>query len=160
MAYDIVQHDLRPQPVISVREHLDQEQLPAFFGRALGDLYAHLGRHGVPPRGAPFVIYHAFGPNGIDAEVCLPVPTAVPASDRVDYRVLPSATVVETLHVGPYDELGHAYEALVDWIGDHGFEAAGPFRERYLTEPGPGIAPANYRTIVQIPIEQAPVLVS
>jgi effector-binding domain-containing protein len=160
MAYDIIQHDLRPQPVISIRERLDQEHLPAFFGRALGNLYAHLGRHGVPPRGEPFVIYHAFGPEGIDAEVCIPVPTALPVTEPIAYRELPAATVVETLHVGPYEELSLAYGALVGWIEDHGFQVAGPFRERYLNEPGPGVAPATYRTIVQIPIEPVAVLVS
>jgi effector-binding domain-containing protein len=153
MTYDIIQHDLRPQSVISVRQRLDQERLPAFVGRALGDLYAHLGRHGVPPRGEPFVIYHAFGPDGVDAEVCVPVPTTVTINERIHYRVLPAATVVETLHVGPYEELGRAYGALAGWIGDHGVEVAGAFRERYLNEPGPGVAPATYRTIVQIPIE-------
>ena len=157
MAYDIDQHELRPQPIISVRERLDQARLPAFFGRAFGELYGHLGRHGVPPRGEPFTMYHAFGPDGIDAEVCLPVPTVVPATDRITYRELPAVTVVETLHVGPYDELGQAYQALDEWIDDHGFEAAGPVRERYLNEPGPGVPPATYRTIVQIPI--APVVV-
>jgi effector-binding domain-containing protein len=157
MSYDINQHDLRAQPVISLRERLDQEQLPAFFGRAFGELYAHLGRHGVPPRGEPFVVYHAFGPDGIDAEVCVPVPTVVAVADPIAYRELPAVTVVDTLHVGPYDELGQAYQALAEWMEDHGFEAAGPVRERYLNEPGPGVSPAAYRTIVQIPI--APVTV-
>ena len=157
MSYDINQHELRAQPVISIREQLAQEQLPAFFGRAFGELYAHLGRHGTPPRGEPFVVYHAFGPGGIDAEVCLPVPTVVPATDRITYKELPAMTVVETLHVGPYDELGQAYLVLDQWIDDHGFLAAGPVRERYLNEPGPGVSPATYRTIVQIPI--APVAV-
>ena len=157
MVYDINQHDLRAQPVISLRDRLDQGQLQAFFGRAFGDLYAHLGRHGVPPRGEPFVIYHAFGPDGIDAEACVPVPTAVPVTEPVTYQELPAVTVVDTLHVGPYEELGHAYEALSAWIDDHGFEAAGPVRERYLNEPGPSVSPATYRTIVQIPIAPVPV---
>lgn len=160
MVYDINQHDLRAQPVIALRDRLDQGQLQAFFGRAFGELYAHLGRHGVPPRGEPFVIYHAFGPNGIDAEVCLPVPTVVPVTDPITYQELPAMTVVETLHVGPYDELGQAYLVLDEWIDDHGFAAAGPVRERYLNEPGPDVPPATYRTIVQIPIARVAVPVA
>ena len=152
MGYDIIQQDLGPQPVISVRERLGQGQLQTFFGRAFGDLYAHLGRHGVPPLGEPFVIYHSFGPDGVDAEGCLPVPRGVPVTERVGYHELPAISVVETLHIGPYDELGQAYQALSDWIRDHGLEAAGPVRERYLNEPGPDVPPAAYRTIVQVPI--------
>ena len=158
MGYDVIQQDLPRQPVISVRERLGQGQLQAFFSRAFADLYAHLGRHGVPPRGEPLVIYHAFGPDGIDAEVCLPVSTVVPVTERVGYRELPAVTVVETLHVGPYEGLGQAYQTLSDWIHDHGFETAGAVRERYLNEPGPGVSPAAYRTIVQVPI--APVAVA
>lgn len=152
MSYDINQHDLRPQPVISIRERIEQENLPTFFGRAFSELYAHLGRHGVPPRGEPFVIYHAFGPDGMDTEVCVPVPTVMPVTDRIGYRELPAVAVVDTLHVGPYEGLGQAYQALADWMEDHGFEAAGPVRERYLNEPGPDVPPATYRTVVQIPV--------
>ena len=159
MTYDIAQHELRPQPIISVRKQVEQEQLPSFVGSAFQELYAHLGRHGVPPRGEPFVVYHAFGPDSIDAEACLPVPTVVRGTEDIAYCELPAVTVVQTLHVGPYSELGQAYQALTEWLNDHGFEAAGPVRERYLNEPGPEVPPSAYRTIVQFPITPAAVRV-
>ena len=112
------------------------------FDRVRGRLF---DREDGTPRGEPFVIYHAFGPDSIDAEACLPVPTAVRTRENIEYRELPAVTVVETLHVGPYDELGQAYQALTEWIEDHGFEAAGPVRERYLNEPGPDVPPSAYR---------------
>jgi len=157
MAYDITSREIPDQPIVSIRERIDQAELPIFFGRVFGELYGQLGRLGIAPDGEPFVIYHAFGPGGVDAEVCVPIATVAVPSDRIDSRVVPGATVVETLHVGPYDELGEAYSALMGWIGQHHFETAGPVRERYLNEPGPDVPPAAYRTIVQMPVVQAAV---
>ena len=30
------------------------------------------------------------------------------------------------VHVGPYETLGESYQALADWIGQHGYRVAGP----------------------------------
>jgi len=152
MTYDITIDELSPQPVISIRESLAQPQLSSFFGRTFTELYAHLGRHGIPPRGEPFVVYHAFGPETIDVEACLPVPTEVAATNGIGYRVLPAVTVAETIHVGPYDQLGRAYQALDEWASDHAFETAGPARERYLDQPQRSVSQDALRTIVQLPI--------
>ena len=56
-----------------------------------GELYGYLGRSGVTPSGEPFVIYHSFGPDGVDAEVCVPVTVEVASTDRIASRVLPAA---------------------------------------------------------------------
>jgi effector-binding domain-containing protein len=98
------------------------------------------------------VIYHAFGPETIDAEVCVPVDALVAGTDVLMSRVLPAATVVRTLHVGPYEQLGTAYEALTDWIATHWTDASGPVRERYLNGPGDGATPSEYRTEVEMPV--------
>jgi effector-binding domain-containing protein len=84
---------------------------------------------------------------------------SVSAAGRIQDRVLPAMTVATTLHIGPYEEFGHAYAALTDWIDLHHAETAGPVRERYLNGPGDGVAPAEYRTEVEMPIVAPPVLV-
>ncbi len=158
MTYDISRREVPDQPIVSIRDRVTPSEMPAFIGRSFGELFGHLRLLGVEPRGEPFVIYHAFGPDEIDAEVCLPIIGDVVATGRITARVLPGATVAETLHVGPYDELATAYGALVIWIGQNGFEAVGPVRERYLNEPGPDVPPAAYRTIIEMPIAEAAVM--
>jgi effector-binding domain-containing protein len=153
--YQIVTRDLAQQSIISIRDRHRQSELPAFLGWAFGDLFSHLKVLGVEPAGPPFVIYHAFGPDDIDAEVCVPVSQPVTASGRSESRVLPAMTVARTLHVGPYEALGSAYAAVNDWTAIHGFEAAGPMRERYLNGPGEAASPADYRTEIEIPIVRA-----
>jgi effector-binding domain-containing protein len=150
--YQFVVRELAPQSIISIRDRHRESELPAFLGWAFGDLFSHLEVLGVDPAGPPFVIYHAFGPGGIDAEVCVPVTQPVSVSGRSESRELPAMTVAQTLHVGPYEDLEAAYTAINDWIAKEGFEPAGPVQERYLNGPGDAALPADYRTEIEIPI--------
>jgi effector-binding domain-containing protein len=152
MDYRFTIHEIDPQPIVSIRERHAMADMPAFLGQSFGSLFTRLGQLGIPAAGPPFVIYHAFGPELIDAEVCVPVDEVIAGPDDVTSRELPAATVVRTLHVGPYEKLGTAYEALTDWIAIHGTEASGPVRERYLNGPGDGAAPSDYRTEVEMPV--------
>lgn len=133
--------------------------MPTFIGRSFGELYEHTRLLGVETVGEPFIIYHAFEPECIDAEVCLSIAGEMIAAGRIKARVLPAATVAWTLHIGPYDELGTAYGALLGWVGQHGLEAVGPMRERYLNEPGPDVPPTEYRTLIEVPIAEIAILV-
>ena len=158
MTYDITRRGVPDQHIVSIRERLATADMPAFVGRSLGDLYGYLG----PARGdAPLPRRSSsttrLGPDGVDAEVCLPVTDEVAPTDRIMSRVLPGATVAETLHIGPYNELGEAYSALAGWIGLNGLETVGPVRERYLNAPGPDVPPQAYQTVVEMPVAEAAV---
>jgi effector-binding domain-containing protein len=146
--------------IVSIRDRGATADLPAIIGRSFEELYGRLAVLGVGPAGPPFVIYHAFGPDEIDAEVCVPLREPVRADLRVVARTLPAATVAWTLHVGPYDDLATAHDAVADWARDRGHVAAGPPRELYLNGPDEGIAPAAYRTEIEMPIVAAPAAVA
>ena len=152
MEYAIDIHETSAQPIVSIRERHGTEQIPAFLGRTIGTLFGRLSELGEPPAGPPFVIYHEFGADSIDAEVCVPVSTLVGGGRGVESRELPAGSVVRTTHVGPYGELGGAYDALTSWIDMHESKAAGPVRERYLNGPGDGVQPDGYVTEIEVPI--------
>jgi effector-binding domain-containing protein len=159
MDYRFRIHETDEQPIASIRERRAAPEIPGFLGRTFGTLFERLGRQGVAPVGPPFVIYHEFGPDAIDAEVCVPVGEVVAGGDVFTSRVLPAATVVRTLHVGPYDQLGAAYGAMTEWIQSHGTEGTGPVRERYLNGPSDGAAPADYQTELEMPVAAERLLV-
>jgi effector-binding domain-containing protein len=160
MRDDIMMLAVPEQPVISIRGRTTQEDLPAFIGRSFGDIYAHLGLLGVIGNGRPFVIYHGFSSGQIEAEVCVPVSREVSATGRIQTRILPACTVARTVHVGPYDDIGLAYAALNDWIDERRCSVAGAYRERYLVGIDDGVAPAGYRTEIDVPVTEARVPVS
>jgi effector-binding domain-containing protein len=152
MDYVVSTREVPEQPIISIRERIGPSEISSFLGRSFADLYGHVGLLGVAPSGHPFVIYHEFGTEAIDAEVCVPLAHEIRASGRIESRILEPATVAQTLHVGPYDELHVAYGALNVWIRDHDFEVAGPVRERYLNGPDTVRSPSGYRTEIEMPI--------
>ena len=157
MDYAVTTHELAAQSIVSMRDRRPQQEIPGFIGEAFGQLYGRLGLLGAAPAGPPFVIYHEFGRDSIDAEVCVPVGQPVTATGKIRSREAPAVTVARTLHVGPYDQLGVAYAALTDWLSRNEIEAAGPAQERYLNDPGEVTSPEEYRTEIEIPIVPAAV---
>ena len=144
------------QRIVSIRGRFDETAIPDFVGGAYGELYGFLASRGVEPAGPPLVVYHAFGAE-IDAEAAVPIPDGPalaadgPEAGRVRLGMLPAATIARTLHVGPYDQLGAAYDRIGHWIEGHGQVPSAPTRERYLNGPDTA-APADLRTIIEMPV--------
>ena len=152
MDHVIAIHHVESQAIVSIRDRRKQQELPRFLQAAYPELFGRLRLLGVSPTGPPFVTYHDFGSDGIDAEVSVPIGEPVAAAGRIESRVLPAMTVARTVHVGPYEKLAEAYAAVSDWVRNNGFEAAGPMRERYLNGPGDAVAPSEYRTEIDLPV--------
>lgn len=152
MEYRIVTHHLEPRAIVSIRDRRKQDDLPGFLTAAFPELLGRLRLLGVAPSGPPFVIYHEFGTQGIDAEASVPIGEPVAAAGKIESRVLPAMTVARTVHLGPYEQLSDAYTAVSNWIRSHGYEIAGPVQERYLNGPGEGVASSAYRTEIEMPI--------
>ena len=150
-------HDLPEQDVLAIRAHRPTVEIPTFLGSSFEQLYARLALLGVTPAGPPFVIYHAFEPERIDAEVCVPYAGVLESDGSVTTRHLPATMAARMLHIGPYDTIGGAYAAVEAWTHEHGYEPSGPVRECYLNGPGDGVSPAEYRTEVLLPIAPVPV---
>ncbi len=155
MDYLIATHHLEPQAIVSIRDRRKQDDLPGFLKAAIPGLLGRLRLLGVVPAGPPFVIYHEFGAQGIDAEASVPIGEPISTTGKIQSRVLPAMTVARTVHLGPYEKLGDAYTALWNWIRSHGFEIAGPVQERYLNGPGDYVGPSEYRTEIEMPIVPA-----
>ncbi|MBI9105228.1 MAG: MerR family transcriptional regulator [Spirochaetales bacterium] len=90
-----------------------------------------------------------------EIEVCLPVKEKI-EHDGVEYKILPSCRVISTIHTGPYEELGRAYQMLVDYRDKYSLDIKGPYREIYIK--GPGMIfkgnPRKYVTEVQMPLSK------
>jgi AraC family transcriptional regulator len=100
--------------------------------------------------GPPVVVYHdpEFTLESVDIEMVCPVapgvkgPLATPAGRTLEPCTVAGGEVAVIVHVGPYETLGESYQALAEWIGQHGYRMSGPPREIYLsspTDPGPPV---------------------
>jgi effector-binding domain-containing protein len=151
MDLTVTQTDLAEQPIISIRGTCRSTEFPGVISRSLGELFSWLGSHGIAPAGHPFVLYHTFDPEALDAEVCVPVERPVEGTERIQARILPPTHAVSTIHVGPYETIGETYTALMAWARTNEVTIGGPMKEIYLNGPGEAASPAEYRTEIQMP---------
>lgn len=144
--YDISRADLQPQHVAVVRAHVPREGVGEFVAGAFGEVMRVVGDQGRRVVGMPFGRYHVT-PDGFDAEAGFPVDAPVERAGRVEAGELPGGPVAHLVYKGPYDGVGAAYQAAVDWVIDNGDQVAADPWECYLDEPGV----AEPRTEVFVP---------
>lgn len=89
-----------------------------------------------------------FNPEETDYEVCIPV-----SGPGTELAVIPRAKVVYTTHVGSFEEVGKAYQALMDECASKGYRIVGPPVEVYLRGPESTRDPGEWLTEIRFPIE-------
>lgn len=151
MTYTCSRIEQTAQPTLVVRARTPVERISDTLGPAWESIMAHAGTLGATPSGPPFVAYHNMDMSDLDLEIGFPFAEAIAGSGDVVAGTIPAGPAVETMHVGPYDAVGRAYEALRAWMTEHGQGPAGPAYEHYLNDPHE-VAPEHLRTRVVWPI--------
>lgn len=68
-------------------------------------------------------------------ELC--VPTAeVPVGNGVMIKEMPRIKAVRTTHIGPYEKLSEAYNAIDQYAEEHDIKLCMPIREIFIKGPG------------------------
>ena len=135
MTYEIKLLDLPDQPTLSLRETHAVGELPQFFTRAYGAIMQYLGEIKQYPGGMPFAVYYNLDMQHMDVEAGFPVAKALPARGDIQPSHIPGGKFISTIHVGPYDSIEPAYNALADWAKQNGVEPTGVAYEYYLNDP-------------------------
>jgi DNA-binding transcriptional MerR regulator len=154
----VVRRSLPEQLALTARTRTTLAALPAAFGAALGRVERLLHEQAGRRTGPTLAIYHGeeFDPEQVDVEVAVPVAGWLAVRDGVDARVMPPVDAVATMHAGPYDRIGSAYQALAHWSADRGLVLGDQPREIYVVGPDRA-GPEGLRTEVVWPLaEQAP----
>ncbi|MDD3225676.1 MAG: GyrI-like domain-containing protein [Clostridium sp.] len=107
--------------------------------------------------GAPFFCYYAIDLKSKIGELELCVPTSeTPNENGVTVKELPRIKTVCTTHVGSYETVNYAYEAINHYAKENKLILQTPFREVYIK--GPGIFlkgnPKKYITEILFPIKE------
>ena len=113
------------------------------MGPAFEEVVAALADQGLHPAGPPFCRY-SMGSDGMDDQgraavfvLAAGFPCSAPAAaaGRAEPMQLPGGSAVVAVHVGAYPELGEAYAAVAQYMGEHDLEPAGDPWESYLDGP-------------------------
>lgn len=151
MPYSCSVEERQPQATLSVRRRTPVEKLPEVIGSAFGAVYGYLMQVGVQPAGAPYVAYFNMDMQDLDVEIGFPVARALAGQGEVQSGQIDGGRAAMCLHVGPYDQLHLAYDVLMGWMKEKGYEAAGPAVEFYLNDPDT-VAPEQLQTQIVLPL--------
>jgi effector-binding domain-containing protein len=102
----------------------------------------------------PFARYNRLADGRFEVEAGFPVANPVPGDGRIMPSHIPAGPAISLCHVGPYDSMEPAYQAVNDWLEANDAEAVGPPWEVYTSEPSED--PSTYRTQVVQPFRYKP----
>jgi DNA-binding transcriptional MerR regulator len=154
--YEVVIKKVESMRVASVRGVVPT---PPEQGPLWGELEGYLATQHVSPVGVCLTLYHddEARERDWDVEVCEPVETDLPESNRIKVRTLPAVeTMACTIHHGPFVTLSEAYTAIGKWIDSNGYRITGPSREIYLRAPAADGDQNDPETVseIQFPVEK------
>lgn len=150
MEYEITLQALPEQYAAVMHAKVPHSGIGEFLGRAFGQTIAALTEQGQQPAGMPFGRYL---PEDGGFDIVAGFPCAAPITDagEVVGMQLPQGQAASTMHVGSYESVAAAYQAIEDWFERHGYRPTGPPWEHYLD--GPEVT--EPRTVVVWPCELA-----
>jgi hypothetical protein len=137
MAYKVEISNVAAQLALVATQRATLETIGQSIGDGFGRMMGFMELHDVRPSGPPFVAYPvpiAPGAEGT-VQVCMPIKWPLSPPTGLEVIEFAGGPVVRTHHLGPYREIGAAYEAMTKWMEEHGQTPAGPPRETYLNEP-------------------------
>ena len=149
--YEIHQRVLSETQTAAVRATLTADGIGDWIGDAYGAVAHVIAASGLSPIGPPYARYHR-GNGSIDVEAGFPIADRVREDGPVVAASLPGGTAIVTTHVGPYDQMEPAYDALRAWAADHGYVCVGDAWETYFSDPASTPDPAHWRTEIVQPV--------
>jgi effector-binding domain-containing protein len=133
MEYDVVATEVEALPTAVVRATMSWRQVPSVWPALLNEVWACLRAGGVD-RGCPNVMLYLDDTPSVEVGVWLKVPSEL--TGRVVHSRLPAGRVATTLHRGPFQNVGAAHRAVLDWCAANGerptnvrWEIYGPHRD-------------------------------
>ena len=142
MQYDCQIREVAAQPTLSMRTRTPVQGVPGFLGKAYAAIGAYLAELKVEPAMPVYAAYYNMDMQDMDVEAGFGVAKAVPGRGEIAAGEIPGGRQAYCLHVGPYDQVAAAYEALGRFMAEQGLQPTGVAYEYYLNDPStPGVVP-------------------
>ncbi len=166
--YDVVLKKIEPQMVAAIRDIV-----PSFGEQSSlwKEMAIYLKNHNARASDPSLTIYYdtEYREQDVDLETASPVTSRPPSTQRVSVREIAGVEKMAcVIHRGPYEAIGDAYAALMNWIEANGYRIIGPNREVYLRCPDNdyedseligyadyvALDPEDYVTEIQFPVDK------
>lgn len=151
MGYSIEVVGLKPQPVLVIEAEVAPPALGEALARILPTVHGFAERHDAPVTGMPFMRYLAMT-DRFRIEAGMPIAEPVAGEGEVECRELPAGRAATTLYVGPYEQVGTAWDAIYAWCDERGIERRFGGWDAYENDPTEVDSPHEYRTRLYLPL--------
>lgn len=138
--------DAEAMTTAAVRDVVAMADMRDFFDGSFTTLGDVLANQHLTPVSPPYGLYRGMPAETVDVEVGFPVDRPVEPERGVQAGSLPAGRVARVVHHGSFEELAAAWGRLGAWIAQQGLVPGAELWEVYLTEPTPGMDPADLRT--------------
>jgi len=153
-SYDVILKTVPKQKMASVRETIaNYPAVGALCGKVAGALGPAMAGKVVA-----VAIWHdpEYKEKDVDAEAGFYLQQDVAPRGGVTVHDLPEVTAACTVHNGAYRRLNEAYDSLMKWVAENGYQIAAPIRELYLQTGQPGNQDDDSCvTEIQVPVRKA-----
>lgn len=152
MSYTVQKRQLPSQLMAYGEASASVEEVPDVLGEILPRVMRHVQAEDGQVAGPPFAHYKSMG-EPMELEAGIPIDEPIPEGEGVCVGELPGGSVLVTVHIGPYDKLDDAYDALMAFADEHELTPVGTVWESYWTDPGAELDPDNWKTEVFMPLK-------
>ena len=131
--YDVVVEIARPELLAAVRATIPLSDIPRTWKPALDRVWAFLKTHSELDPGHNLFLYHHPAHRHEAMNIDFGVQVARPFEPEGDVRCIetPAGEVAKTVHVGPYNRLGNAHNAIHTWCAANNRKIAQASWETY-----------------------------
>jgi effector-binding domain-containing protein len=143
---------INERPTLAIRTFTPVGKLSEVMGASYGVIMQVMQFSGAQPAGPPFAMYHNMDMSNLDVEIGFPVAEATQGSGRVKAGKLPGGRAAVTLHVGPYEKIGEAYNRLTAYVTKQGLNPESFCYEFYLNDPAE-TPPEQLKTEIYFPLK-------
>ena len=151
MAYDIEVIELDPQPVLVIEDEVAPAEIGAALARIFPTVHRYVTEQGAEMAGMPFLRYLAMGEKfAIDAGI--PTTTALPGRNEIKSKTLPGGRAATALHLGEYQGVGAAWDAVFAWCREQNIAAGLGGWDVYENDPTGVSDPGELRTRIYLPL--------
>ncbi len=144
--YHVIVMETPPQKVFGIRKKISIAQVHDLFQ----ELHEEIKKRGLVRAGTTQMIYlgEEFSYENMDIEAQVQV-----SGDHPDVKNIPSQLCIAATHIGPYERLKDAYDAICIWISEHPeYKVCGPGIERYIKDENSVADPEELETGILFPV--------
>ncbi|MFP4539253.1 MAG: GyrI-like domain-containing protein [Dichotomicrobium sp.] len=153
--------DTTAQRAAVIRLQIPRERIGVEMPAAIQELLDALSAQGQAPQGPLFAHHLKLSKTDCDVEVGFPVGAPIAPAGRVDNGAQPGGRVARTVYQGPYEDLPAAWDAFGQRLRSDGLasgevcESVETLWERYLVGPETSDDPGDWRTELNLPLDDA-----